>query len=166
MCPERREAAGMILYHGSYLEIAEPDLTHSRPNVDFGRGFYVTPMYAQALKWCGKFKRRGRDGIISRYVFDEGREAELKTLKFDSYSEDWLDFILNCRRGKDTTDYDLVAGGVDNDKVFNTVELFFDGLIDKKEAIERLRYEKPNLQICFRTEKALEFLHFEGSEMV
>ena len=68
-----------------------------RPNVDFGRGFYVTPMYAQALKWCGKFKRRGRDGIISRYVFDEGREAELKTLKFDSYSEDWLDFILNCR---------------------------------------------------------------------
>ena len=166
MCPERREAAGMILYHGSYLEIAEPDLTHSRPNVDFGRGFYVTPMYAQALKWCGKFKRRGRDGIISRYVFDEGREAELKTLKFDSYSEDWLDFILNCRRGKDTTDYDLVAGGVANDKVFNTVELFFDGLIDKKEAIERLRYEKPNLQICFRTEKALEFLHFERSEMV
>ncbi len=166
MCPERREAAGMILYHGSYLEIAEPDLTHSRPNVDFGHGFYVTPMYAQALKWCGKFKRRGRDGIISRYVFDEGREAELKTLKFDSYSEDWLDFILNCRRGKDTTDYDLVAGGVANDKVFNTVELFFDGLIDKKEAIERLRYEKPNLQICFRTEKALEFLHFEGSEMV
>lgn len=166
MCPERREAAGMILYHGSYLEIAEPDLTHSRPNVDFGHGFYVTPMYAQALKWCGKFKRRGRDGIISRYVFDEGREAEVKTLKFDSYSEDWLDFILNCRRGKDTTDYDLVAGGVANDKVFNTVELFFDGLIDKKEAIERLRYEKPNLQICFRTEKALEFLHFEGSEMV
>ena len=99
-------------------------------------------------------------------MFDEGREAELKTLKFDSYSEDWLDFILNCRRGKDTTDYDLVAGGVANDKVFNTVELFFDGLIDKKEAIERLRYEKPNLQICFRTEKALEFLHFEGSEMV
>ena len=36
MCPERREAAGMILYHGSYLEIAEPDLTHSRPN-EIGR---------------------------------------------------------------------------------------------------------------------------------
>ena len=37
--------------------------------------------------------------------------------------------------GKDTTDYDLVVGGVANDKVFNTVELFFDGLIDKAEAI-------------------------------
>lgn len=156
----------MILYHGSYLEIAEPDLSHSRINVDFGRGFYVTPLYEQAVNWCGRFKRRGKDGIVSRYVFDKCRETELKTLKFDSYSEEWLDFILNCRSGKNTTDYDLVVGGVANDKIFNTVELFFDGLIDKTEAINRLRYEKPNLQICFRTEKALGFLHFEGSEMV
>ena len=59
-----------------------------------------------------------------------------------------MDFILNCRSGKDSTDYDLVVGGVVNNKVFNTVELFFDGLIDKIEAINRLRYEKPNLQIC------------------
>jgi len=39
--------------------------------------------------------------------------------------------------------------------------------IDKTEAIRRLRYEKPNLQICFRSERALnEYLHFEGSEQV
>lgn len=68
--------------------------------------------------------------------------------------------------GKDATDNDLVVGGVANDKVFNTVELFFDGLIDKAEAINRLRYEKPNLQICFRTEKALSLLRFEGSEKI
>ena len=156
----------MILYHGSCLEIAEPDLTHSRSNVDFGRGFYVTPLYDQAVRWCGKFKRRGKDGILSRYMFDEKRETELNMLIFNSYSEDWLDFILNCRSGKDTTNYDLVIGGVANDKVFNTVELFFDGLINKTEALNRLRYEKPNLQICFRTEKALELLRFEGSEKV
>lgn len=130
----------MILYHGSSLEIAVPDLNHSRLNVDFGHGF--------------------------RFSFDESRESVLKTLKFDAYSVDWLDFILNCRNGNDTADYDLVVGGVANDKVFNTVELFFDGLIDKTEAIKRLQYEMPNLQICFRTEKALELLRFEGSEMV
>lgn len=156
----------MILYHGSYLEVADPDLTHSRPNVDFGCGFYVTPLYEQAVKWCGKFKRRGKSGIVSQYTFDESQEAEVKVLKFDSYSEEWLDFILNCRSGKDTTDYDLVIGGVANDRVFNTVELYFDGLIDKSEAINRLRYEKPNLQLCFRTEKALGLLRFEGSEQV
>ena len=58
-----------------------------------------------------------------------------------------------------------MIGGVANDRVFNTVELFFDGLIDKVEAINRLRYEKPNLQICFRSQAAVEeLLSFEGSE--
>ena len=156
----------MILYHGSYLEISKPDLKHSRDNVDFGRGFYTTPIYEQAEKWCGKFKRRGKEGVISRYLFDEEILQNLKVIRFDSYSEEWLEFILNCRRGDDTTDYDVVIGGVANDKVFNTVELFFEGLIDKNEAISRLRYEKPNLQICLRTEKTLESLRFEGSEVL
>lgn len=100
--------------------------------------------------------------------FDGGGNCSdyLKSLRFDSYSEAWLDFILNCRSGKDSSDYDLVIGGVANDKVFNTVELFFDGLIDKEEAIKRLRYEKPNMLICFRSEKALNCLYFEGSEVL
>ena len=157
----------MIVYHGSYLEIQTPDLTHSRTNVDFGRGFYTTPLYEQAVKQCEKFKRRGKSGIVSRYSFDEKAYLELKILKFESYSEEGLDFILKCRTGNDTTDYDIVMGGVANDKVFNTVELYFDNLIDKSEAIRRLCYEKPNLQICFRTQKVLnEYLHYEGSEQI
>lgn len=56
-------------------------------------------------------------------------------------------------------------GGVANDKVFNTVELFFDGLIDKNEAIKRLQYEKPNYQIAVRSQEILDsYLHFEGSK--
>lgn len=157
----------MTLYHGSYLEISKPDLKHSRTNVDFGIGFYTTPLYDQAVKWCEKFKRRGKNGVISCYKFNENAYNELKVQRFDSYSEEWLDFILLCRSGKDNTDYDIVVGGVANDKVFNTVELYFDRLIDKNEAIKRLRFEKPNLQICFRTERAIEqYLHFEGSEQI
>lgn len=156
----------MMLYHGSYIEIPEPDLKHSRTNVDFGRGFYTTPIYEQAKKWCGKFRRRGENGIISYYNFDDGFDAGMKVLKFKSYTEEWLDYILNCRKGKDSSDFDIVAGGVANDQVFNTVELYFDGLIDKGEAMKRLRYEKPNMQICFRTKKALLKLKFEGSEQV
>ena len=30
---------------------------------------HLTPLYEQAAKWCGKFKRRGKDGIISRYEY-------------------------------------------------------------------------------------------------
>ena len=98
----------MVLYDGSYLGIQTPDLVHSRKNVDFGRGFYTTPLYDQAIKWCEKFKRRGKRGIVSRYNFDEKANQELKILKFESYSEEWLDFILKCRIGNDTTDYDIV----------------------------------------------------------
>lgn len=52
--------------------------------------------------------------------------------------------ILNCRSGKDITDYDLVMGGVANDKVFNTVELYFDGLRGVK------RYDSES---CFASKK-------------
>lgn len=156
----------MKLYHGSYIAIDIPNLSHSRSNVDFGRGFYTTPNHIQAEKWCGRFKRRGMEGIISCYDFNDDADETLKVLKFDKYSEEWLEFIVRCRKGLDDTDYDLVIGGIVNDKVFNTIELYFDGLIDKKEAITRLQYEKPNLQIAFRSERALSHLKFEGSEKI
>ena len=157
----------MILYHGSYLEIQTPNILYSRDNVDFGKGFYTTPIYEQAVKWCEKFKRRSKSGVFSRYSFDENSYKELKVLKFESYSDEWLDFILKCRTGNDITDYDIVIGGVANDKIFNTIELYFDRLIDKIEAISRLRYEKPNLHICFRTQHVLDnYLHYEGSEQI
>ncbi len=157
----------MIVYHGSSQEIEKPDLEHSRKNVDFGIGFYVTPLFEQAEKWCEKFKDRGKPAIVSIYNLDEEALDSYKVLNFESYSEEWLDFILNCRRGMDTSDYDVVMGGVANDKVFNTVELYFDGLIDKYEAISRLRYEKPNFQIALRSQKLLdECLHYEGSNQI
>ncbi len=33
----------MIVYHGSYMEVSTPDVMLSRSNVDFGKGFYMTP---------------------------------------------------------------------------------------------------------------------------
>ena len=94
----------MILYHGSRMEISKPVLIYSRPNLDFGTGFYTTPIYEQAVNWCSKFKRRGKNGIISCFEFDEIAFSRLKLLKFDSYSEEWLDFILSCRSGNDKTE--------------------------------------------------------------
>ena len=156
----------MIVFHGSNQIVKEPNISYSKNYLDFGKGFYTTPIYEQAVKWCGRFKRRGQIGVVSKYEFSIEDNDKWNILEFDSYSEEWLDFILNCRSRKDDTDYDIVIGGVANDKVFNTVELYFEGLIDKKEALKRLHYEKPNLQVCFRSEAVLESLHFEGSESV
>lgn len=156
----------MKVYHGSYVEVPYPDIMHSRENVDFGKGFYTTPIYEQAEQWAKRFRKQNKQGIVSEYNFNERSLSDVKVLTFESYSEEWLDFIVQCRTCKDTTDYDIVIGGVVNDRVFNTVELYFDGLIDKTEAIKRLMYEETNLQITFRTEKALSKLVFERSVKV
>ena len=130
----------MILYHGSSLAIESPDLLHSRPNLDFGEGFYLTSIREQAVKWCGKFVKRGKQGVISNYIFDEELFQRLKVLRFDSYSEEWLEFILACRSGKDSSDYDAVCGGIAN--------------------------EKPNMQIALRTDAALTCLRYMGCEKI
>lgn len=157
----------MILYHGSYIEVREPDIEHSRANVDFGKGFYVTPILEQAVNWANRFKRRNRSAVLSSFFFDEEASKAFHILSLDEYTEQWLDFILGCRNGNDTSSYDIVSGCVADDKVFNTVELFIDGLIGKDEAIKRLKYEKPNLQICFRTQEAIDqCLKYEGSKVL
>lgn len=155
----------MTLYHGSNMIILEPDMTHSRKNIDFGCGFYTTPIREQAEKWCEKFVRRGKDGILSIFELDEKAFADCRILDFTVYSEEWLDFVTACRMGKDTMEYDLIMGGVANDKVFNTCELYFKHYIDKGTALDRIRYEKPNRQICFKNQETIDdYLHFERSE--
>lgn len=159
----------MILYHGSKVIVERPDVVHSRRRVDFGPGFYATPLIEQAKGLCRRYVHDGLDAFISKYRLDEDvfYNNEIKILKFDSYSEEWLDFVFSCRRGQDKSDYDIVSGGVANDKVFDTVELYFGGLIEKGEALKRLKYEKPNFQICIRSQSVLDrYLHFEGSEQI
>ena len=46
----------MKVYHGSWMEIAEPDLKHSRTDVDFGKGFYTTPLREQPLNGVENLK--------------------------------------------------------------------------------------------------------------
>ena len=156
----------MILYHGGMAMIVSPDLVHSRKAVDFGPGFYVAPIYDQAKRWSEKRKRRFGSAVVSRYEFDEVAAANLKMLRFESYSEAWLDFIVRCRALEDDTDWDIVSGGVANDKVFDTLEAFFDGFATKAQTIDRLRMEAPDMQFCFRTLAALQTLRFVGSEQI
>lgn len=156
----------MIVYHGGVAAVPCPDLSHSRKAVDFGAGFYVTPIRDQAVRWSEKRKRRSGFAAVSSYEFDEDAASTLRVLRFESYSEDWLDFIVRCRNLKDDSDWDIVMGGVANDKVFDTLEAFFDGFATKAQTIDRLRMEKTNLQMCFRTMAALKTLKFVGSEQI
>jgi hypothetical protein len=156
----------MLLYHGSYLEISQPDVGRSREKLDFGRGFYTTPYKEQAVNWTRHFLRRYGTRVVSTYEFDE--TADLHVLNFPAYSEDWLDFVTLCRLGVgNNKPYDLIIGSVANDKVFDALEAYFNGFSDKAAAIQKLRYEKPNLQYCFVNQEAMtEHLRFVSSEVI
>lgn len=156
----------MILYHGGADEVTVPDPLHSRRAVDFGAGFYATPIFEQARKWGEKRKLRCGRAVVSRYEFDESAAEDLAVLRFDSYSEQWLDFIVQCRTFADVSDWDIVCGGVANDNVFDTLEAFFDGFATKEQTIGRLRMATPSMQFCFRSDVALRTLRFMGSERI
>lgn len=154
----------MILYHGSPAIVSKPDILHSRDRVDFGRGFYTTPLRDQAVNWCNRFRRQG-SAYINTYELDDVAFERYNVLRFESYSDEWLDFVCACRAGSDASTYDIVFGGVANDRVFDTVELYLNSLIARKEAIDRLQYEKPNAQLCIRSQAVIDgCLQYLGSE--
>lgn len=146
----------MILYHGSNIVVDKPDLKYSRKNLDFGMGFYTTTIEDQAKKWSERFVAKDLPGIISIYEIDDEKINNSNTLSFETYSDEWLDFIVDCRSGKDTLDYDVIIGGIANDKVFNTCELYLKKMITKSQALRRLRYEKPNLQVCLKNQEYID----------
>lgn len=140
----------MIVYHGSYCIIETPDISFSRDALDFGRGFYVTGIEEQAINWTSKFKRRGKNGYLNIYnlAIEEVRQ-NYNVKEFVSYDLEWLDFILSCRDGsREYLKYDMIIGGIADDRVYNTIELYQQNLIEKEEALKRLKYYKPNHQIC------------------
>ena len=155
----------MKLFHASTICIEKPDVLHSRDNLDFGKGFYLTSIREQAIRYAERFTRRGKEAFINEYELDD--ETPGFTIKsFSCYDEEWLDYITICRNGnKPEQIYDAVSGGVANDKVFNTVDLYFAGVISKEEALGKLKYEKPNHQLCILNGLMIDkHLHFIKAE--
>jgi hypothetical protein len=159
----------LIVYHGSYCIVDTPDVSFSRDALDFGKGFYVTEIKEQAISWTNKFKRRGKKGYLNIYELDIDKIKELYSCKeFLSYDTEWLDFILECRSGSNIyLQYDVVIGGIADDRVYNTIELFQDHLIEKDEALKRLQYYKPNNQIYIVNQEVIDkCLIYEESKEV
>jgi hypothetical protein len=161
----------MILYHGSRSAIERPSLAFARERTDFGKGFYTTPIREQAERWARRLSADTTPAIVSAYKFLERADEDIssfRVLEFNAHSKKWLDFITANRIGPQPEDeWDLIIGGVANDKVFNTLELYFKGEYTSGEAIRRLRYNKPNYQYCFKSQELIDhYLRYAGSEEI
>ena len=145
----------MILYHSSNVNVVFPDTKHSRDYLDFGKGFYLTTIREQAEKYAQRFLRRFNRAWLNSYEFQYNPE-EWKILEFDSYDRRWLEFVSMCRAGKDESDYDLIVGGIANDKVIQTLDRYFIGELSVDETLGLLKYEKSNNQYCIRSQRMLD----------
>jgi hypothetical protein len=157
----------MLVYHGGTSEIHKPLVTVGREGLDFGKGFYLTDLEQQAVLWAGRLAdRRGKKPILNTYDLDIDRvKSDYRYKLFPKYDIEWLDFIAANRKGLGAwKQFDIIEGGIADDRVVDTVESYIAGLMSAEMALQRLSHYKPNNQICITNQTlADDFLVFKES---
>jgi hypothetical protein len=163
----------MKLYHGSYTKIKEIDFSKCERYRDFGRGFYVTKFRRHAEDWAKKIGgKHGNDGFVTEFDFYEtffDDERHYKVLRFDKYSDQWLDFVIMNRDKSykaQRHDYDFIEGPVANDKIQRRLRQFLRGRIPREIFLKELSHHEQTHQICFCTVKSLQTLEYVENEHV
>lgn len=146
----------MILYHTSEKEIINPDIHYGRKNADFGWGFYLTPDRDFTYRWAGQ------NAVVNQYEFDKNG---LSIQEF-TRSIEWLQYIFDNRRTKDTLMVDAVMGPIANDTIFDTLGILSSGYLEPEAALKLLMIGPEYTQIAIKTEKALKQLRFIKSEKI
>lgn len=158
----------IIVYHGGTEKIENPICKFGRKNLDFGQGFYVTDIRNQAVTWANNVSRnRKKTAILNRYrLYKENILQEARYKIFKAYDEEWLEFIVGNRTGQELAlNYDYVEGGVANDRVVDTVNLYIAGLMDLSIALRELSKHQPNNQICILKQDLInKYLIYDGTE--
>ena len=99
----------MKIYHGSNVAIERPQLIVCGFYKDFGYGFYCTKLERQAQRWA---LTKRPEHVVSVYEYEP--DTLLDVLVFPEMSEQWLDFIIACRRGI-AHGHDIVEGPMADD---------------------------------------------------
>ncbi len=145
-----------LIYHGSNVEVSNPKILVSGFYKDFGFGFYCTRFEKQAQRWA---LSRKNGSVISVYEYTE--DTDLNILRFDSMTEEWLDFVLACRRGIEHF-YDIVEGPMADDQIWDYVEDYASGIITREAFWVLAKFKHPTNQIVFSTENALKSLVYQN----
>lgn len=179
---------GMLLYHGSYCKVEQPDLHKCREGLDFGKGFYVTSSQRQAYNYVPgsvrKAIRLGRvsrdftvaDGVVNVYRFHA--DPNLLLHYYDEADIDWLHFVATNRDNtlfpallRKLKTIDIIGGKVANDNTSRVLVNYLDGLFGlpgaknaDATAIQALLPNRLEDQFCFRTADAIATLEYVKSE--
>lgn len=144
----------MKIYHGSNVEVSLPQIKVTGYYKDFGFGFYCTELEKQARRWAIT-KRPGH--VVN--VYDYTPDESLRMKCFETMTEEWLDFIVACRRGI-SHDYDIVEGPMADDAIWDYVEDLMGGRITREAFWVLAKFKYPTHQIVFCSENALRTLTY------
>jgi len=177
----------MIVYHGSTEIVEKPEIRPVSRPLDFGAGFYVTSIRKRAEEWAQKKAEKEKcSPVVNIYEINlSALREKLKIKIFKGTSDNWLDFVLKHRKvsaytvcnvqvtgtyrrrfiARDGTHhmYDIVMGEVANDDVFDSIEFYESGVINKNELKRRLKTKRVNDQLCLCTDDALSYLTYVDS---
>lgn len=154
----------MKLYHGTNKDFDKIDLLKSKPNKDFGRGFYLSADYGQALDMAKVKVEQLETGnpMVQVYEIADNAWEDLRVLRFENYSEEWAKFILLNRNNPiplPAHDYDVVIGPIANDRVGVQLWRYENHSIDLPTLVRKLQYMKGvTIQYFFGTERAIKQL--------
>lgn len=153
----------MKLYHGTNINFQNIDLARGRVGKDFGFGFYLTPDKQVAHRQAERKLAQYGEGdiVVKSYDWNENSLFKLNILRFDSYSMEWAEFVMNNRKNKTNIqlhDYDVVIGPIADDTVGFQIRRVDDGIIDMHQFLEEIKYNHITEQYLFATEKSLQTL--------
>ena len=150
----------MELYHGSGETVEYPEKRKTHNTKDFSWGYYSTNNFEHAYRWA---ERKHTEGVVNIYEYTENKELNIK--KFHEMTDEWLDFIADCRIGI-VHNYDIVEGPMADDTIWNFVNDFLNGDIPRSVFWEYAKFKHPTHQISFHSIRALDCLVYKGSELV
>lgn len=154
----------MILYHGTNTTFETIDLEKSKPNKDFGKEFYLSANYEQALAMAKVKVDQLEFGEPTVLVFevDEAQMEKLKVKRYYEYSEEWAEFILLNRRNdkaQPVHNYDIVYGPIADDRVGVQLWRYETQSIDLPTLVRNLQHMKGiTFQYFFGTEESIKLL--------
>ena len=99
--------------------------------------------------------------VVQSYFLNESKLQDLKVLRFETYTEEWADFILLNRQNKEhhsVHNYDIVIGPIANDTVGFQIRRYTEGIITKAQFLEEIKYHQVTMQYFVGTEQALSIL--------
>lgn len=149
----------MTVYHGSYTTIINPKIIEGKNTKDFGPGFYCTIIREQAERWA----KRYNTPTVNTYTLR--MDTDLKILEYKEMTDEWLEFIINCRHGI-PHNYDIVIGSMANDQIYNYIADYIDGIITREQFWSLAKFKYPTHQINFCSEAALKCLEYVSSEEI